>query len=143
MIPSMFTVHDLKTERLKLQGELTELEMKRRRLALLNDLIKTYEITPSGSPNGDSEKGAPGAGPYSGKGITEGIQAFLALDKERYFTPTQIVKALMDGGIKVTSENFANMVHTTCTRNSGKWLEESTVLGKRAFRLKKTQAPVE
>jgi len=131
----MITVEMLLDEKKSLEAELAEIEPKRRRLALLTEMIKTYP----GEHGGQQEllDMSHDMGRFSANGTTEAIMAFLKAHPEGLFTPREIGQALIADGFKAKSANFTTTIYTTCQRKgkAGK-LEVGKKAGSFAFRFK-------
>jgi hypothetical protein len=115
-------------EKTQIERELAQYEQKRKRLTLINELLKSY---------GKNEEG--GISPsnrFAEMGITDAIFRFLEERPTEAFTPREIAEELRSGGLVPKSENFLNIIHTTCSRKAE--LQELAGVnknGKRAFRL--------
>jgi hypothetical protein len=113
----MLTVQILKAEADQLESELAQFEPKRKRLALLRELIGTYGESPSQGILLD----APSANPtrrFANVGVTDAIRMFLAETPREWFSPRDVAKALLEGGHNSASPNFFNIVYTICKRRA-------------------------
>jgi hypothetical protein len=131
----MITVEMLLEEQKSLEAELAEFEPKRRRLALLTEMIKTYPGGNAGQP--ELIDVSRGMQRFSANGTTEAIMAFLKAHPESFFSPREIAEALIADGFKTKSPNFATTIYTTCKRKGkAQRLELGKKDGTFAFRFK-------
>ena len=124
----MLTAEMLRSEKTLLEKELAAMEPKRKRLALVSELLELYE-DPLERKNGVVAK-------FAGLGTTAGVFAFLNAQPLLFFTPREIAEALRAGGMKNESPNFSTSVSTICIRAAqGRKLEAGQKDGKAAYRI--------
>jgi hypothetical protein len=107
---------ELKKEKACLEKELSGIEPKRRRLALINELLRSYNEVPD---QRDLIQVAPSfPQKFSELGVSDAIVLFLKQRPHEYFTVREIADGIVEGGFKPPANNFHTIVNTTCSRKS-------------------------
>ena len=132
----MLTTKILLNEKEQLEKDIADMEPKRKRLALVVELLKLYPDA-EGQPVLFTTPQSDKPGRYASLGTSDAMMSFLREKPFEFFTPREISAALIAGGIKVNSENFNTTVHTTCKRKAEQGiLECGEKEGRKAFRMK-------
>lgn len=111
----MSLITELRAEQSRLEAELAEVEPKRKRLALVIDLLKSFGEEPGETPlipRSPDES----ASRFAPTGMTDGIMKFLSSHPGSFYIAREIATALLAGGFKSDSKNLNVMIKTTCLR---------------------------
>ncbi len=127
----MLTPELLSAEKAELERDLADYENKRRRLNLVNELLKCYGSEP--------EPGSTLVEDFEGRSLTAAIIEFLGARHQEFFTARELIDSLRLRRFKTDVPNFPQRVHSSLSRKvSSGDLEVGQKQGHRSFRISST-----
>jgi hypothetical protein len=110
-------IEQLKAEKGHLEVELAGVEPKRKRLGLINELLRSYGEQPEQETLPLNT--APSSNPKFAKtGLTDSVVEFFKAHPHEQFTPREVGDQLKAAGFKAIAKNFVVMIKNTCVRKS-------------------------